>query len=64
MADVLPEFAKKLGFRGIFFNLVYEDNVASIKIWKKRGYSVQGRVPEAKLEPKPTDAIMMYKKLV
>lgn len=63
LADVFEGFAKKLGYRAVFFNLVFCDNKASLALWKNRGFEIIGRVPEAKLVPNPVDAIMMYKKL-
>lgn len=29
------------------FNLVFENNVASVKIWEKLGFQIIGRVPGA-----------------
>ena len=39
--------AKKLGYEAMQFNLVVEDNVASLKIWEKLGFEKIGKIPEA-----------------
>lgn len=35
------------GYKFSVFNLVFENNVASVKIWEKLGFRVIGRVPGA-----------------
>lgn len=35
------------GYKYSVFNLVFENNTASIKIWEKLGFGVIGRVPGA-----------------
>lgn len=49
------------------FNLVFENNVASLKIWEKLGFRVIGRVPGcAKLENSESlvDALIIGRELV
>jgi len=39
--------AKELSYRGIMFNLVFEENTPSIKLWGKLGFKTIGVVPNA-----------------
>ncbi|KAL4921530.1 hypothetical protein BDW62DRAFT_174866 [Aspergillus aurantiobrunneus] len=47
MGRVYLHFAPLLGYKYSVFNLVFENNVASVKIWERLGFSVLGRVPGA-----------------
>ncbi|KAF7116463.1 hypothetical protein CNMCM5793_004751 [Aspergillus hiratsukae] len=47
MGETYLEYAPKLGYKYSVFNLVFENNVASVKIWKRLGFEVIGRVPGA-----------------
>ncbi|KAL4895116.1 putative acetyltransferase, GNAT family, partial [Aspergillus ambiguus] len=47
MAEAYLDYAPKLGYKYSVFNLVFENNVASVKIWEKLGFQVIGRVPGA-----------------
>ncbi|CEL05466.1 Putative Histone acetyltransferase HPA2 [Aspergillus calidoustus] len=47
MGKAYLQFAPWLGYKYSVFNLVFENNVASVKIWEKLGFSVIGRVPGA-----------------
>ncbi|PLB37287.1 GNAT family N-acetyltransferase [Aspergillus candidus] len=47
MGETYLEYAPKLGYKFSVFNLVFENNVASVKIWEKLGFRVIGRVPGA-----------------
>ncbi len=40
-------FAHALGYDGSMFNLVYANNMPSIKIWLKLGFKINGVVPRA-----------------
>lgn len=60
--------APALGYRASVFNLVYETNVASVKIWERLGFAVVGRIPKAGLLKRPetdaeafVDALVVYK---
>lgn len=60
-------WGKKLGYRYSVFNLVFETNVASLKIWDSLGFERIGRIPGvAKLEgyDEPVSAIMFGKSFV
>ncbi|KAL5343613.1 hypothetical protein BJX70DRAFT_393670 [Aspergillus crustosus] len=47
MGRAYLHFAPLLGYKSSVFNLVFENNVASVKIWDRLGFSVLGRVPGA-----------------
>ncbi|KAL3471891.1 putative acetyltransferase, GNAT family [Aspergillus californicus] len=47
MGKAYLQFAPLLGYKYSVFNLVFENNVASVKIWEKLGFRVIGRVPGA-----------------
>ncbi|KAF8967973.1 hypothetical protein BDZ97DRAFT_1655809 [Flammula alnicola] len=40
-------YAPRLGYQASVFNLVYVNNVASIKLWEKLGFTKAGRIPRA-----------------
>lgn len=56
------EFAPQLGYKAVFFNLVFEDNIASIRIWQALGFTTTGRVPNAARRKDGTyqNALQMY----
>lgn len=61
------EWGKKLGYRYSVFNLVFETNVASLKIWDSLGFERIGRVPgvaNLKGFDKPVSAIIFGKSFV
>ncbi|KAL7272843.1 Protein spt10 [Rhizina undulata] len=68
MGTAYLEYAKQLGYRYSVFNLVFETNVASTKIWDSLGFERIGRVKGvAKLKSYPdrfVDAIIYGKDLV
>ncbi|KAL4803772.1 hypothetical protein BDV18DRAFT_39161 [Aspergillus unguis] len=45
MGRAYLQYAPLLGYKYSVFNLVFENNVASVKIWERLGFSVIGRVP-------------------
>ncbi|KAE8320493.1 hypothetical protein BDV39DRAFT_213515 [Aspergillus sergii] len=47
MGETYLQFAPKLGYKYSVFNLVFENNVASVKIWERLGFKIIGRVPGA-----------------
>lgn len=40
-------YAPKAGYKGSVFNLVYVNNMASVKIWQRLGFTIVGRLPMA-----------------
>ncbi|KAL4869046.1 hypothetical protein BDV12DRAFT_88386 [Aspergillus spectabilis] len=60
-------YAQLLGYKYSVFNLVFENNVASVKIWERLGFSVIGRVPGAARlanSEELVDALIIGKELV
>ena len=60
-------FAPLCGYRGSVFNLVYVNNVASVKIWDALGFTRAGLIPGAgNLEGSDefVDAIVFHKSFV
>lgn len=57
---------KDLGFKAMQFNIVVSTNEGAISVWKRFGFEIIGRIPEAfnnlKIG-KLVDAFIMYKKL-
>ena len=53
--------ALELGFRAMQFNFVLATNVGAIGLWKKLGFEVVGRLPEAFEHPEAgfVDAVVM-----
>ena len=65
MGALAIEEAKKLGYHALQYNFVVEDNEPSLRVWKKLGFEVIGRVPEAfrHSEKGLTGVYILYKKL-
>jgi len=40
-------FGRTAGYKGSVFNLVYVNNMASVKIWQRLGFTIVGRLPMA-----------------
>ncbi|EJT98200.1 hypothetical protein DACRYDRAFT_24685 [Dacryopinax primogenitus] len=64
-------FAPRLGYLASVFNLVYSNNVASLKIWDKLGFTRAGLIPKAGRLRKNgddgeefVDAVVFWKSLV
>lgn len=67
MAKVYLKWAPQLGYTYSVFNLVFESNERSLKLWDSLGFNRIGRVPEAavlKGFDEPQAAIIYGKKLV
>ena len=58
--------AKRLGYRGLQFNMVVKHNKKSIQLWLSLGFDIIGTIPEAYLmsDNSYADAHIVYKKLV
>ena len=41
------DMAKDLGYKSIIFNLVFDENIVSIKLWEKLGFKIIGTIPNA-----------------
>jgi L-amino acid N-acyltransferase YncA len=58
--------AKKMGYRGMQFNIVVSTNEPAIQLWKKHGFSIIGSTPEGFLHPVYgfVDTLIMYRSLL
>jgi len=64
------QIAPLLGYKASMFNLVFENNIASVHLWRSLGFIEIGRVPNAgylikkkeitEIEEEFVDAIMFY----
>jgi ribosomal protein S18 acetylase RimI-like enzyme len=59
------EKAMAMGFRAMQFNFVVSSNEQAVHLWRKFGFEVVGRLPEAFLHPGLgyVDALVMYRSL-
>jgi len=59
------ELAEASGFRAMQFNLVVSTNAPAVHLWKKLGFEIVGRLPEAFRHPHLgfVDAFVMFKRL-
>lgn len=67
LGRIYLKWAPRLGYTYSVFNLVFETNVASVKIWERLGFEKIGRIKgAARLRgyAKPVDAIMYGKDLL
>nr|GAT57840.1 alternative cyclin Pcl12 [Mycena chlorophos] len=71
LAKSYLHYAPKLGYRASVFNLVYVNNVASVKLWERLNFTRAGLIPQAgRLRRKDgqgeeyVDAIVFYKSFV
>ncbi|CAO3636057.1 unnamed protein product [Mucor hiemalis] len=64
MGEAFKVLVPAIGYKASMFNLVFENNPASIAIWRKLGFQEVGRVPNAgRLKNSPdklVDALMFY----
>jgi L-amino acid N-acyltransferase YncA len=65
MAEFSLGEARRLGFRGMQFNLVVKTNEKAVRLWLKMGFSIIGEIPEAykHSELGYVNAYIMYQKL-
>ncbi|MEM0980909.1 MAG: N-acetyltransferase [Cyanobacteria bacterium P01_H01_bin.58] len=66
MGEHMLMLARDRGYRAVMYNLVFETNLPSLKIWESLGFQPIGRVPEAVHLPdgRYVDAMMLYKSLL
>ncbi|PPQ87442.1 hypothetical protein CVT25_008178 [Psilocybe cyanescens] len=64
-------YAPRLGYQASVFNLVYVNNVASVRLWEKLGFTKAGRIPRAGrlrtadgLSEEYVDAWLIYKSFI
>jgi L-amino acid N-acyltransferase YncA len=65
MAEFSMEEARRLGYRGMKFNLVVKTNENAVKLWLKLGFEIIGEIPEAYQHSQLgfVNAYVMYQKL-
>ncbi len=65
MGETMLFIAGDLGYKAVMFNLVFETNIPSIRLWESLGFQTIGRIPAAlELEQNSyIDALMMYRQL-
>lgn len=65
MAEFSLAEARRLGFRGMQFNLVVKTNEKAVSLWLKMGFSIIGEIPEAYKHSSLgyVNAYIMYQKL-
>lgn len=63
MCEHSQEIAKELGYSAMQFNFVASSNEGAIRLWKKLGFAIVGRLPGAFQHPSKgyIDALVMYK---
>jgi GNAT superfamily N-acetyltransferase len=63
MGEKFKRLAKDLGYKSSLFNLVFANNVASVRLWRSLGYTELARIPKAASLrgcDELVDAIQMY----
>ena len=63
MCEHSQEFARRLGYRAMQFNLVVATNEGAVRLWTNLGFTTVGRLPRAFRHPSlgDVDAFVMYK---
>jgi L-amino acid N-acyltransferase YncA len=66
LGATMLEYAKRLGYRGVIFNLVFSENRPARHLWLKLGFAEIGKIPGAirKNDGTYQDAIIMFRSLV
>ncbi len=65
MGETMLSIAASLGYKAVMFNLVFETNIPSIRLWESLGFQTIGRIPAAVEIDKNSyiDALIMYRQL-
>lgn len=65
MGEKMLEIAAWRGYAAVMFNLVFETNIPSLKLWQSLGFETIGRIPAAAhlKDGRVVDALMLYRKL-
>jgi len=66
LGAVMLQYATELGYRSVIFNLVFAENEAARRLWRKLGFCELAVLPGAVLKNDRTyqDAIIMWKSLL
>ena len=65
MGEKMLEIAPSRCYTAVMFNLVFETNIASLKLWQSLGFETIGRIPSAAYlkDGRLVEALMLYRKL-
>jgi ribosomal protein S18 acetylase RimI-like enzyme len=65
MCEHSQAVARELGYRAMQFNFVASTNAGAVRLWRKHGFDIVGRLPGAFHHPEQgyVDALVMYKSL-
>jgi len=65
MGEAMLAIAPAQGYTAVMFNLVFETNTPSLKLWQSLGFIQIGRIPKAAhlADGQTVDAIMLYRDL-
>ena len=47
LVEYFVKLAPMIGYEAAFFNLVFTDNLPSIKMWERMGFTRTGTIPKA-----------------
>jgi len=63
MGLAMLNLASETGFEAVQFNLVFANNLASLKLWQSLGFEVVGRTPRAVRlgDGEYVDALILHK---
>lgn len=66
MGESMLAIARAKGYRAVMFNLVFETNIPSLKLWESLGFTTIGRIPRAAqlATGQTVDALMLYYSLM
>ena len=66
LGATMLDYAKRLGYRSVIFNLVFAENQPALSLWHKLGFRELGRIPGAvrKDDGRYQDAVIMWRSLV
>lgn len=62
MGEAMLSIACAQGYTAVMFNLVFETNLPSLKLWQSLGFQTIGRIPQAAhlADGNTVDALMLY----
>lgn len=63
MCEHSQQIATDLGYKAMQFNFVASSNEGAVRLWRKLGFEIVGRLPQAFNHPRQgyIDALVMYK---
>lgn len=66
MGAAMLDLARDRGYRAVMYNLVFETNTPSLRLWETLGFQTIGRIPQGVkiADDRYVDALMLYKSLI